>query len=333
MHPPYSILNLIDQCDSFPYPSHPNYDDFLTSIVHFRIAAHPHLTLGLMLPSVAATFENLPDWSLDVDSTPRTLTLLAGTDVASRSAAMNKTVLAMKATGHFRILEKWRNEQYGVYGRGGELLFSLERASSQLFGVVTYGVHITAFYRTPDTREYRIWVPRRAKTKENFPGMLDNSIAGGLSVTETPFECLIREGDEEASVPRQVMEKTVVAGAVTYFYISGPRSGGEEGLLQPECQFVYDLDLTTGEGEEDVVLKPKDGEVDTFHTMSVPEVRKALANGEFKPNSALVLIEFLIRHGFIKPEEEKDYLEILSRVHRRLEFPLLQYSEVAKKES
>jgi isopentenyldiphosphate isomerase len=333
MQPPYSLLDLIDQCDSFPYPSHPNYGETITSLVHFRISAHPDLTLGLILPSVAATFENLPDWSLDLDTTPCTLTLLTGTSVATRSAAMHKTILAMKATGHFRILEKWRNEQYGVYGTGGELLFTLERAASQLFGVVTYGVHMTAFYRTQGSGEYRVWVPRRAKNKQTFPGMLDNSVAGGIDIREGPWGCLIREGDEEASLPRHVMEKSVAVGVVTYFYISGPRSGGEEGLLQPECQYVYDLDLTPGDGEEAVVLKLNDRSVDSFHCMSVQEVKQCLANGEFKPNCALVMIDFLVRHGFVKPEGEVDYVEVVSRLHRRLDFPLVSYPEAEKKDS
>jgi hypothetical protein len=51
-------------------------------------------------------------------------------------------------------------------------------------------------------------------------------------------------------------------------------------------------------------------------------VREALAEGQFKPNCAMVMIDFLIRHGILTVENEGNYLEILSRLHRRLEFPV-----------
>jgi isopentenyldiphosphate isomerase len=325
MPPPYNLFDLVNNCDTFPYPSSSSYAATLAPLVHFRVAAHPTLTLGLMLPSVAATFANLPDWSLDLTSSPRTLTLLVGDDVTSRSRAMSTTILAMRETGHFAILTKWRNEQYAVYGPEGSLLCTLERAASQLFGVVTCGVHMTVYQRT-DTGAYAIWVPRRAKSKHTFPSMLDNSVAGGLSAGESPWECLMRESEEEASLSRDVTEKAKATGSVTYFYQSGKGSGGEEGLLQPECQFTYDLDLTG----LDVELKPNDSEVESFTVMNVEEVRSALANGEFKPNCALVMIDFLVRHGLISPENEENYVEIVSRIHRRLEFPLGSHKNLEK---
>lgn len=238
---------------------------------------------------------------------------------------MEKTILAMRDTGLFEILvHAWRDEQYGVYGPDGSLLLSMERSASQLFGVVTYGVHMTAYQRTVDGA-YEIWVPRRSDTKQTFPGMLDNSVAGGLAVGEGPWEGLIREAEEEASLERDVAMKSRSAGTVTYFYVSGKNSGGEEGLLQPECQFVYDLDLTGMEVE----LRPNDSEVEGFTCMGLEEVREKLAMGEFKPNCGLVLIDFLIRHGLVTAENEPGYIEIYSRVHRQLEFPMVSFSAAA----
>jgi hypothetical protein len=80
----------------------------------------------------------------------------------------------------FKVLEGWRDELYPVYGPGNELLFSVERSASVLLGVVTYGVHMTGFVRD-DGSSYglKIWVPRRAKTKQTYGGMLDNTVAGG----------------------------------------------------------------------------------------------------------------------------------------------------------
>lgn len=40
----------------------------------------------------------------------------------------------------------------------------MERAASPLFGVVTYGVHLT-IYMT-EGPEWRVWVPTRSATKQ-----------------------------------------------------------------------------------------------------------------------------------------------------------------------
>lgn len=107
-----------------------------------------------------------------------------------------------------------------------------------------------------------------------------------------------------------------MCGTVTYFYVRDERAGGETGLLQPECQYVYDLEVG-----EDVVPKPGDQEVEEFGLWSVEEVKESLARGEWKPNTALVMLDFFVRHGILTPANEKDYVEIVSRLHRRLEFP------------
>jgi len=224
----------------------------------------------------------------------------------------------MRKTGHFRVLEKWRDELYPVYGKDRELLFTVERAASPLLGIVSYGVHMTAYVRTEDG-EIKIWIPRRAKTKQTYGGMLDNAVAGGISAGESAFESLVRECKEEASLEEGLVRSRAKAcGTVTYFYIRDERAGGETRLLQPECQYVYDLELP-----EDVVPKPGDDEVEEFYLWSVEEVQAALARAEFKPNCALVMLDFFIRHGILTSENERDYIEINARVHRRLEFPTL----------
>lgn len=41
--------------------------------------------------------------------------------------------------------------------------------------------------------------------------------------------------------------------------------------------------------------------------------------GLFMPFAALGLIDFLIRHGYITPEKEPEYMEIINRLHIRIE--------------
>ncbi|OQO09527.1 hypothetical protein B0A48_04929 [Cryoendolithus antarcticus] len=312
---PKSYLDLINECDNFPY-YHTNPKLYLSHVNTYyalHVAKYPDVELGYLLPSVVEAFRGLPDWS--INDTDRTLTLLAGETEAERSQAIALTTQVMRETGFFQVLKGWRNELYPVYGPTRELLFSIERAASALFGVVTYGCHMTAYTKSED-RGLRIWVPRRAVTKQTYGGMLDNTVAGGIATGESVLESMIRESAEEASLPEEmVREKAKAVGTVTYFHVRDRRAGGETGLLQPECQYVYDLELG-----EDVVPKPSDDEVESFELKSVEEVKKDLRDGSFKPNCAVVLLDFFVRHGIITAEDE-DYVELVARLHRRLEFP------------
>ena len=236
-------------------------------------------------------------------------------------SAMDDLLADARAKKIFKVLDGWRNELYPVLGSR----YRMERSGSALFGIVTLGVHLTAY--TGDDREsIKIWVPRRAKSKQTYGGMLDNTVAGGISAGETPFECLVREAAEEASLPEELVRKNVKqCGTVSYFHVRDERAGGETGLMQPEVQHVYDLQLM-----EDVIPQPGDNEVEAFQLLTVKEVQVALAEGQFKPNCAVVLLDFFVRHGILTAENEPAYIEMVSRMHRRLPFPTTPYRRPAE---
>jgi isopentenyldiphosphate isomerase len=328
--PNFTNLDLINQCDTFPYPDSPDYVTTLAGVIQVRILNFDDVIFGYMLPSVAQKIMEVdPDsWMLNSSVAPFSISLLAGHNEATRSDAIAKTLQLAKDKSAFEILTKWRNERYPLYGPDGELVLRYERAATGLFGFTSHAVHMTAFIRTsPSPEDMSIWVPRRSATKDTYPGMLDQSVAGGLPAGERAWTCLIRECMEEASLPEEIASKSKMVGAVTYYHSTGDGSGGESGLLQPEVQYVYDLDLTE---HQDVELKPNDGEVQQFYLKTVSEVKAALANGEFKPNCALMLVDFLMRHGVITIENEKDYVTIMSRLHRKLPFPMGACWEDAK---
>jgi len=217
----------------------------------------------------------------------------------------------------FAVLRGWRNELYPILGHNDvmEESISMERAGSALFGINSYGVHMTLYTRTPGGM--KIWVPRRAKSKQTYGGMLDNSVAGGLSTGEVPLECIIREASEEASLPEQLVRASAKScGTVSYVHVRDKNAGGETGLIQPECQYVYDMEIGP-----DVVPEPGDYEVEDFSLWTIEEVKRALADGQFKPNCAVVLLDFFVRHGILSAENEPNYMEIVSRMHRKLPFP------------
>ncbi len=147
--------------------------------------------------------------------------------------------------------------------------------------------------------------------------MVSMLIMSTVATGEQPFECLVRESSEEASLPEELVRKGATAeGILTYIYIRESRAGGENGMIQPECQFVYELELPA-----DVIPKPNDSEVEQFYLWTVEEVQEHLTKGEFKPNCALIILDFFIRHGILTRENERDFEEITSRLHRQLEFP------------
>lgn len=45
-----------------------------------------------------------------------------------------------------------------------------------------------------------------------------------------------------------------------------------------------------------------------------------MQQGLFKPNTALVILDFMIRHGYLTPEDEPDYQEMMTRLHGRFEY-------------
>ncbi|KAK5078166.1 hypothetical protein LTR64_003429 [Lithohypha guttulata] len=317
-----SNLDLVNECDNFPYFDIPSAKG-LPSERYFKFKLEGRdEALGYVLPDIARKFPeskvfNRDDGSMELIFKPGDVPTDPKQAAVCRTKVLAAYLQDVRENNIFQVLTGWRNELYPVYGLNRELLFSMERSASALFGIVTYGVHMTAYTQNSDS--IKIWTPRRSPTKQTYPGMMDNTVAGGLSTGERPFGCLIRESMEEASLPEAVVRSAKACGTMTYFHVRDERAGGEVGLCQPECQYVYDLVLP-----EDVVPKPGDNEAVDFQLLSISEAQEAMAAGRFKPNCALLLLEFFVRHGIVTPENEPDYLELVSRLHRRLEFPMGQ---------
>jgi len=111
---------------------------------------------------------------------------------------------------------------------------------------------------------------------------------------------MVKECAEEASIPEQLARQCKPAGAVSYSQLQA--SG-----LKRDCLFVYDLELPA-----DFQPQPGDGEVESFELLDIDKVAKIISEtDDFKDNCNLVIIDFLIRHGVLKPES-RGYLDLLS---------------------
>lgn len=214
---------------------------------------------------------------------------------ADRSAAVASVIRSLIGEA---ILSEWREEPYAVGARFTEPLLTMDRGAVPSFGVRGYGVHLNGYVR----REGRLhmWIGRRSPTKRMAPNKLDQLVAGGQPAGISLRENLIKEAAEEAAIPRAVAEQALPVGAITYC------TEREDGLRN-DVLFVYDLEL-----EEDFTPRNTDGELSGFALMPIDDVIECVRTSvEFKFNCALVVIDFLIRHGLIAPEHP-DYLDLVA---------------------
>lgn len=301
-----SFLPLVEAVDSFPA-----HDDFF-----WQFQAHDGTVLGYIPPDIAAKIGRYSHCF--VCNPARRCVAFAPllTEFAARNSAFALMADALRAEDP-ELARAWRAELYTVYHPPTVPYVLVERAASVLLGVVTYGVHINGYIPAAKTADntLKMWIPRRSATKSTYPGMLDNTVAGGLAHPYTIWENVVKECYEEAGLDRAFVEANAkAAGVVSYLC----QPSGPHGPPQPEVEYIYDLAF---ESESDHVPHPVDGEAESFTLMSIDEIRDCIMRGEFKPNCAVVLIDFMIRHGIVTVENEPNYLQVVAHLHRRFPFP------------
>uniref|UniRef100_A0A8C4XCU8 Nudix hydrolase 20, chloroplastic-like n=1 Tax=Erpetoichthys calabaricus TaxID=27687 RepID=A0A8C4XCU8_ERPCA len=213
-----------------------------------------------------------------------------------RSSAMEGVLQKIRAKHKFLCLEGWRDEKYDVKPNFyDQPLMCMERAATSLFGVKRYGVHVNGFTR-PGDGQLAMWLGQRSFTKQTYPGLLDNMAAGGIPAQSGIKETLIRECAEEASIPMATAATAVPVSAVSYTHEN------ELGIF-PECQFVFDLEVP-----KEFEPTNADGEMQKFYLWPINKVKEAIVSTDFKPNCAMVALDFLIRHSYLSPDSAPRYL-------------------------
>jgi len=210
------------------------------------------------------------------------------------------TLVAKKALED-GITNRFMNENYPLLEKGSsEPLAFIDRSISTLLGTLSFGQHLNAYVMTSEGM--KMWIGRRAYDKPHHPGKLDHLVAGGLPYDIAPSDNLKKECYEEAGMSEDLASQAKTVGLISYKYEYD--LGGKEDVI-----YCYDIEL-----EEDFVPNCTDGEVEEFYLMPVEEVAYIVkTTNEFKPNCNLVIIDFLVRHGFIV-EEDEDYIEIVQRL-------------------
>jgi len=200
------------------------------------------------------------------------------------------------------VLSHLHGEQYAaVAGSRLQPLLLVDRAAAPRFGIRAFGQHINGYVRTASGLS--MWIGRRAEDRLHYPGLLDNVAAGGLPYGISLAENLAKECWEEAGITLELSRRAVPVGAVGY-------QRDTEAGFKPDTLYCYDLELPQS-------FRPTcmDGEVQAFYLMPVEEVMERVRETrEFKLNCNLVIIDFLIRHGYIGPDHE-EYLALVAGLH------------------
>ncbi|EWM23784.1 nudix family protein [Nannochloropsis gaditana] len=185
------------------------------------------------------------------------------------------------------------------------------------FGVPTHGVHINGYVRLPapsppssspssstsappsPASSLHIWVGIRSPSKATYPGLRDVLAAGGQPSGLTFLENAVKEAEEEASIPRGLLQGLRPGGMISYRYQT--KHGLSTKLLN-----VFDLELPPS-----FIPYNGDGEVESFHLMPLSEALHSLEHelSLWKPNAALTVLDFAVRHGAVDADHEH-YIEI-----------------------
>lgn len=218
----------------------------------------------------------------------------------SRSEAMQHIADKLLAVGEIRSLY---GERCSVLPKWfGSNLMEVDRSLLSWFGFPSIGVHLNGIVQ--DEKNKHMWLSHRSPHLFSFPNKLDNLVAGGHGVSTNLQETLYQECHEEALISRDLASKSILTSLITFCVDHGNK-------LRRGAVFCYDLNLP-----RDWIPKNEDGEASQFELLEINEVLKVVSNAtSFKFNSALVIIDYMIRNGHIDPSEE-DFIGIVSGLRK-----------------
>ena len=257
-------------------------------------------TYGWIRPSFAEHLRAFPD-VFEVRG-EAVLTTLPAEELEARLEAAAEELAAQG------VLQPLMGEPYPVTaGARDDAIATVDRVLAPYLGLRSFGQHLNGYVR--EGGRIMMWIGRRSRDRRIFPGALDNLVAGGLPYGVGLWDNLVKECHEEAGMPAGLARRALPVGALSYNRVA------ERGF-RPDVLYCYDIELPG-----DFVPRNTDGEVEEFMLLPIGRVADIVRESdEFKLNCNLVVIDFLIRHGLLGPEEP-DYLDIVTGLRAPLGAP------------
>lgn len=282
-----SFLDRIEACNTAD----------LTRYLPFRVDGQD---VGWLRPSFAEHLQAWPNYFHHADDGVSLRQGLSGFE--QRSQAVADVIQSMIQKG---VIGHDLNELYPVTpDERTQAVLLMDRGAVAHFGIRAFGQHLNGYVCRNDG--LYMWIARRAKDRRHAPGKLDNLVAGGLPWGISLQQNLIKECEEEAGMSGDLAQQARAVGSISY--VAESAHG-----IKPDVMYCYDLELS--DGFEPVCT---DGEVESFELMPVEQVAEIVRETEeFKANCNLVIIDFLIRHGLLDPDQE-GYTRLVTGLHRSL---------------
>ena len=192
----------------------------------------------------------------------------------------------------------------------GTVLAHVNRNTAPYIGIDSVGVHLHCYVRqTEGTTVNGVWLAKRAPNKSHHPNYWDPTVAGGQPANLSILENIVKEGHEEAGVPSKWIQcdGTSIDASATVFtdHTNDPLTITTAKPDGPSCMkrsLYYSCDLQVPPNWKPTAV---DGEVSEFKLYSVDELEDELRYGNsVRPAMRAVLVDFMIRHGVLKEEEQ-----------------------------
>ncbi|PPQ78381.1 hypothetical protein CVT25_011604 [Psilocybe cyanescens] len=355
----HSLLPLVHSCNNLILSHHPWHSDpkhtvatrtalgDLTdeeTVVPFVIS-HDHRdypAVGFIRPHVASALEedhqkhlvsgSASPWDLRYSKEfPKVLKAVAFAAWVNEGGKYTRTMHMERLVYDWRkhdvfadILKGWSDEAYPVYTHAPRqvsathdpIAFAIERAALPLFGLVNFGVLLTAYVRDPSTRRLQLFIPRRSLNKRTWPGKLDVTVVGGMGLGESAMDTVLHESAEEALLDHDYVKENIQSVGGLSFPNRSPK-----GWIIPGMYYLFDLELPP-DGSLTPRINALDGEVEAFDLLDVQDVLQYLLEGRFKPSSAMAIVDFLVRHGYITEDTDPRYLDICRLLKTDIKLPV-----------
>ena len=194
--------------------------------------------------------------------------------------ALQRLAQALRATPSSGVASQWRDELLVVHDADGAVVGRVERGAVRALGIQTRAVHLVGADESG-----RTWVQQRSRSKATDPGLWDTLMGGMISAADTLESALERETWEEAGIRLESLTELRWRGHVQ---VSKPNAcdGGIGHVFERIDWFA----CVTPPG---VIPENRDGEVEQFCLVDLPELRRMLASDSFTTEAALILVQHL----------------------------------------